>query len=133
MTHLTFSEASYEYRIAYVRSLPPSSEGAKPAALELLASALGSPSIFDFDTLEKLENIKALSSHELFKLLQIFAKEGLSEYQAWVSQNGPLLEIHRELAICYVKGFIYITLRYRFGGGSASAEDEASHLRVIRI
>ncbi len=107
---MTFSEASYEYRIAYVRSLPPSSEGAKPAALELLASALRSPSIFDFDTLEKLENIKALSSHELFKLLQIFAKEGLSEYQVWVSQNGPLLEIHRELAICYAKGFINITL-----------------------
>jgi len=87
-------EASYEYKIAYVRSLPPTSEDAQPSALELLATALRSSSTFDFDTIQKLENVKALGSHELFNLLQIFAKEGLSEYQDWVSKNGPLLDEH---------------------------------------
>lgn len=101
-THVSFSEASYEYRIAYVRSLPPTSDAAKPAALELLATALRLPSVFDFDILQKLENVKALGSHELFNLLQMFSKEGLSEYQAWESKNASLLEAHRELPIIFM-------------------------------
>lgn len=81
------SEIAYTYLTSYVRSLPPSSPAAKPAALQLIATALRLPTIFDFSSLYRLENVQSLKSHELYTLLQIFSEKGIPEYKAWQEKN----------------------------------------------
>ncbi|KAJ3980007.1 PCI domain-containing protein [Lentinula detonsa] len=78
---------AYAKSILYVRSLPPTSEAAKDASIRVIASALRIPSIFEFDTLFKLDAVVANKDHELFALLQVFLNDGLSEFKAWLGQH----------------------------------------------
>jgi len=82
-------DKSYQFEISYVKSLPPSSAG--PAAIDLVATALRLPTIFDFDGLFRINAVVAAKSHELFSLLQIFLNDGLAQYNAWESKHGDLL------------------------------------------
>ncbi|KAI0787178.1 hypothetical protein BC629DRAFT_1515435 [Irpex lacteus] len=82
-------QTSYEYQLAYVRSLPPSSS--KSAALDLIASALRLPSVFDFDALFRLDAVVAAKDSELYSLLQIFLNDGLAEYRAWAGSHAAAL------------------------------------------
>ncbi|TCD70003.1 hypothetical protein EIP91_005253 [Steccherinum ochraceum] len=84
------AEASYQYSIVYVRSLPTSTETAHGAALDLISTALRSPTVFDFDPLFRLDAVVAAKSHETFPLLQIFLNDGLSEYKAWEASHSDL-------------------------------------------
>ncbi|KAI0920978.1 hypothetical protein AcW1_004894 [Taiwanofungus camphoratus] len=77
------AEASYEYTLSYVRSLPSPSPAAQIAAVDAIASALRLPSMFDLDPLFRIDAVVSAKDHELFSLLHIFLNEGLSEYKAW--------------------------------------------------
>ncbi|KAF7332451.1 Eukaryotic translation initiation factor 3 subunit M [Mycena kentingensis (nom. inval.)] len=74
---------SYEYSIAYVRSLSPGAPETATAARELVSTALRLPFVFDFDPLFKLDAVIALKPSPLFSLLQIFLNDGLFEFDAW--------------------------------------------------
>ena len=105
LTHILISleferDAAYTYSFSFVRSLPPSATTAVPASLQLMADALRSPSIFDFDPLLNLENVKAQSSHALYSLVKIFTDRGLSDWKAWQSANASVIRDfgkHRQL------------------------------------
>ncbi|TFK25947.1 PCI domain-containing protein [Coprinopsis marcescibilis] len=83
---------SYEYSLLYIKTLPSGSNAARTAAIEAISTALRLPDLFDFDPLFKLDAVIAAKDHDLFPLLQIFLNNGLSEFKAWVSTNGGLLE-----------------------------------------
>ncbi|KAJ7437096.1 hypothetical protein B0H11DRAFT_1754064 [Mycena galericulata] len=90
---------AYEYSLAYVRSLPPSSPAAQTAAVETIATALRLPFVFDFDPLFKLDAVVAAKEHELFALLQIFLNDGLLQFNSWEdSHPGALEKYHLERA-----------------------------------
>lgn len=78
---------SYKYQLAYVRSLPSSSE----AAVDLVATALRLPSVFDFDALFRLNAVVAAKDSDIYPLLQIFLNDGLSEYKAWAANHADVL------------------------------------------
>ncbi|CAL1700390.1 unnamed protein product [Somion occarium] len=84
-------DTSYLYQLSYVRSIPPSSPSAESAAGELIATALRSPTTFDFDPLFRLDAVVAAKNHELFPLLQIFLNDGLSQYQDWESGHADVI------------------------------------------
>ncbi|CAA7260135.1 unnamed protein product [Cyclocybe aegerita] len=83
---------SYDYSLSYVQSLPASSAAREPATLELIATALRLPTVFNFDPLFKLEAVLAVKDHELFSLLHIFLNSGLPEFKAWESSHPGALE-----------------------------------------
>ncbi|KIK67678.1 hypothetical protein GYMLUDRAFT_36413 [Collybiopsis luxurians FD-317 M1] len=83
---------AYEYSLIYVRSLPPTSDQAKSAAVEIIASALRIPSIFDFHPLFKLDAVVGIKEHELFSLLKIFLNDGLVEFKAWEGSHSGALD-----------------------------------------
>lgn len=87
---------AYEYSLLYVRRLPPASQDAQSAAVEAIATALRLPSIFDFDSLFKLDAVLNAKSHELFSLLQVFLSGGLPEFKAWQANHPQALEKYRE-------------------------------------
>ncbi len=79
-----------------MKILQPSSQEARSAAIEAVASALRLPTILDFDTLYNLEAVLRLKTHELFDLLQIFMNGRLSDYKAWESSHPDALEKYRK-------------------------------------
>ncbi|KAK0206856.1 PCI domain-containing protein [Desarmillaria ectypa] len=83
---------SYEYSLSYVRSFPATSDAAKAAALDVIATALRLPFTFDFDPLFKLDAVVAVKGHDLFSLLQVFLSGGLSEFKAWQQSHSGVLE-----------------------------------------
>ncbi|KAI0685026.1 hypothetical protein BC835DRAFT_1291328 [Cytidiella melzeri] len=87
-------ETSYQYQLAYVRSLPSSSS--QSAALDVIAAALRLPSVFDFDALFRLDAVVAVKDSELYSLLQIFLKDGLAEYKSWVESHSGVFEQYGE-------------------------------------
>ncbi|KIP08329.1 hypothetical protein PHLGIDRAFT_69543 [Phlebiopsis gigantea 11061_1 CR5-6] len=83
---------SYQYQLAYVKSLPAAS--AHDAAVDVIASALRLPLVFDFDALFRIDAIVAAKDNDIYTLLQIFLNDGLTEYNAWVSSHGDILTKH---------------------------------------
>ncbi|KAJ3537721.1 hypothetical protein NM688_g6635 [Phlebia brevispora] len=80
------SNASYNYELLYVKSLPSTSASAP--TLDLIATALRLPNVFDFDTLFRIDAITSVKDTDLFALLQIYLNDGLSEYKAWEQKHG---------------------------------------------
>lgn len=89
-----------------MQTLAPSSEEAKSAALDVIATALRLPTIFDFDPLFKLDAVISVKDHELFSLLQAFLNGGLPEFKAWQAKHTPILEKYRKLLFA-----VLLTLR----------------------
>ncbi|KAF8638604.1 hypothetical protein AX17_002145 [Amanita inopinata Kibby_2008] len=87
-------DKSYEYSLTYVRLLPTPSPEAQTAAVDVIASALRLPSVFDFDPLLKLDAVVATKDHELFSLLKIFLNDGLVEFQSWDENHPGAIENH---------------------------------------
>jgi len=83
---------SYQYLLAYLRSLPPSSPEASSTAVHAISTALRLPSIFDFDSLFKIDAIVNLGDHELFSLLRVFLSGGLDAYNAWYFKHAAAIE-----------------------------------------
>jgi hypothetical protein len=71
---------AYEYSLSHIRSLPSTST-AQEAALDIIATTLRLPLMFDFDTLFKLDPVAAIKDHKLFSLLQIFLNDGFSKFR----------------------------------------------------
>ncbi|KAJ7223935.1 hypothetical protein C8J57DRAFT_232237 [Mycena rebaudengoi] len=86
---------SYEYSLAYLRSLPSSSPTTQTAAVETIATALRLPFIFDFDPLFKLDAVVAAKEHELFSLLHIFLNDGLPQFKSWEESHPATLEKYK--------------------------------------
>ncbi|KAI0751139.1 PCI-domain-containing protein [Daedaleopsis nitida] len=80
---------SFQFQLAYVRSLPVSS--AQSAAIDAIAAAFRLPSFFDFDSLFRLDAVVAAKDHELFALLKIFLNDGLEQYKAWATSHSEAL------------------------------------------
>ena len=68
------------------------SSDAESAAISAITDALRNPTVFDFDPLFRQNAVVALKNHELFSLLQIFANDGLPEFQAWVESHPGVVE-----------------------------------------
>lgn len=105
--HHLRSNSAYDYRILLVHTLPSSSPEARSAAVDAIAAALRIPTVFDFDTLYNLDPIIAVRDHELFSLAQIFLRNGLSEFKAWVDDHATLLETYRE---CFSAYYVVLSL-----------------------
>ncbi|KAG5340416.1 hypothetical protein C0989_001656 [Termitomyces sp. Mn162] len=88
-------EISYEYERLYVQTLPATSPGAQESAIDLIATALRLPNVFDFDPLFKLDAVISAKDHELFSLLQIFLSDGLQEFNVWVDSHPDALNKHK--------------------------------------
>ncbi|KAI5119609.1 hypothetical protein M0805_005779 [Coniferiporia weirii] len=125
-------ETAYLFFVSYVRSIP-SPISAEPASLQLMALALRLPTVFNFDALLKLEAIQAASSHELFGLLQIFDKQGLSEFRSWKEKNQSILEEYQLDATkleCKIRLLILSELGCTKIGQNISYVDIASTLQI---
>ncbi|KAJ7167617.1 hypothetical protein C8R46DRAFT_1093603 [Mycena filopes] len=81
------SATSYEYSLAYVRSLPSGGPTTEAAAVETIATALRLPFVFDFDPLFKLD--------ALFSLLHIFLNDGLPQFKSWEASHPGALEKYK--------------------------------------
>lgn len=77
--------------MSYIQTLPSTSASAHEGAVNLIATALGLPTVFDFDPLFKLDAVLAVKEDELFALLQIFLNDGLSEFKAWETSHSYVL------------------------------------------
>ncbi|EKM79917.1 hypothetical protein AGABI1DRAFT_99540 [Agaricus bisporus var. burnettii JB137-S8] len=86
------SSTAYEYSLSYVRTLPSNSSLAQSAAIDLVATALRLPNLFDFDSLFKLDPVIALKDHEIFSLLQVFLSGGLAELDQWQASHAGAAE-----------------------------------------
>jgi len=95
LTQAGKSDSAYEYRILSVHILPSSSPECRSAAVDAIAAALRIPTVFDFDSLYNLDPIVAVRDHELFPLIQIFLRNGLPEFQAWVDTHSAILETYQ--------------------------------------
>lgn len=87
---------SYEYTLSYVRSLPSSSDAASAAAIDAISAALRLPTLFNFDSLFKLDAVIAVKEHELFGLLQLFLNDGLVEFKSWSATHSGTFQKYCE-------------------------------------
>lgn len=81
------STTSYQYLLASLRNLPSNSPHAESTAIQAISTSLKLPSVFDFDTLFKIDAIIQLQGHELFSLLRVFLSGGLEDYKKWESEH----------------------------------------------
>ena len=98
---------SYQYLLTYLRSIPPSSPEALSTAVQAISTALRLPSIFDFDSLFKIDAIVKLGDHELFSLLRVFLSGGLDAYNAWYSKHAAAIEKYSQ----YYHIFLFLYFR----------------------
>lgn len=85
---------SRQYLLASLRNLPPNSPHAESSAIQAISASLKLPSVFDFDTLFKIDAITNLQGHELFSLLRVFLSGGLEDYKKWESEHPESIEKH---------------------------------------
>ncbi|KAG8820319.1 hypothetical protein FRC17_010203 [Serendipita sp. 399] len=78
---------AYPYLILRAQLLPSNSPNAANAVLDALTSGLRLSSIFNFEPIIGLQNTNLIRDHPLFKLLKIFLRSGIQEWQEWVSTN----------------------------------------------
>ncbi|KAF9651741.1 PCI-domain-containing protein [Thelephora ganbajun] len=86
------STTSYQYLLISLRNLPPDSPHAESSAIRAISASLRLPSVFDFDTLFKIDAMIKLQGHELFSLLKVFLSGGLEDYKNWESEHSASIE-----------------------------------------
>ena len=91
---------SYQYLLASLRSLPPNSPHAESSAIQAISTSLKLPSVFDFDTLFKIDAIIKLQGHALFSLLRVFLSGGLEDYKKWESEHSGSIEKYGDCPRC---------------------------------
>lgn len=99
---------SYKYELLYVKSLPSSS--ASGPALDLVATALRLPNVFDFDVLFRIDAVAAAKGTELFALLQIYLNDGLTEYKAWEQKHGDTIAKYSEFGLNIFHGILELAI-----------------------
>jgi translation initiation factor 3 subunit M len=91
------SEASYDYLICALRTIPSedsASSEAQKLALKALNAALTHPTHFDFQDLTSLDSIQALrkSDPTHFELLEIFTSEMLEDFNDFKDEHDGWIE-----------------------------------------
>ncbi|KAH7343459.1 hypothetical protein B0J17DRAFT_642429 [Rhizoctonia solani] len=84
-------ETAYGYQLAFLRSVSASSPNALEASTRVIASAVSEPSIFELDTLLRVDAIQAAKDHPLFALLKVFTSGDLAQYHEWEASHGSTL------------------------------------------
>ncbi|KAG8993033.1 hypothetical protein FRB94_011090 [Tulasnella sp. JGI-2019a] len=82
---------SYEYLQMCTKSLPSSSSEATPATLDTIALALRLPSVFDFDSVLRLDSIKTVKDHPLLSLVRTLLGGSFTDFEKWMSSNDSVL------------------------------------------
>ncbi|KAF8514828.1 PCI-domain-containing protein [Hysterangium stoloniferum] len=82
---------SYSYMVSYLRTISPNSSKAEEDSLSVIATALRLPSIFNFDSLLKIDAVRVAKDHPLFSLLKILLGGGLAEYHEWLTTHEAVL------------------------------------------
>jgi len=62
------------------------------AALDVIATSLRLPSVFNFDPLLKIDAVRVAKDHQLFALFKILLEGGLAEYRTWLQNNEAVLD-----------------------------------------
>lgn len=106
------SQTSYIYSLTLVRSLSLSDPAIRQATLDLIATALRLPVLFDFDSLFRLDAVIAVKDDELFALLQIFMNEGLPQYYAWESSHADIISKYSKITYSLYVHVIDIETRH---------------------
>jgi len=88
----SYRTTSYQYLLISLQNLPPNSPHAESSAIRAISTSLKLPSVFDFDTLFKIDAIINLKGHELFSLLRVFLSGGLEDYKKWESERSASIE-----------------------------------------
>ena len=88
----SYRSTSYQYLLTSLRNVPPNSPHPESDAIQAISTALKLPSVFDFDTLFKIDAIIKLQGHELFSLLRVFLSGGLEDYKKWESEHSGSVE-----------------------------------------
>jgi translation initiation factor 3 subunit M len=91
---------SYQYLLTSLRTLPPNSPHAESSAIQAISTSLKLPSVFDFDTLYKIDAIIKLQGHELFSLLKVFLSGDLEDYKRWESEYSGSIEKYGDCPHC---------------------------------
>ncbi|KAG8807680.1 hypothetical protein FRC19_006390 [Serendipita sp. 401] len=78
---------AYPYLILRAQILPSNSPNANSSVMDALISGLRLSSIYNFEPIIGLQNINLVREHPLFKLLKIFLRSGMKEWQEWVATN----------------------------------------------
>ncbi|CAE6520462.1 unnamed protein product [Rhizoctonia solani] len=84
-------ETAYGYQLAYLRSVPASSPKALEASTRVISSAVSEPSIFELDTLLRVDTLQAAKDHPLFALLRVFTSGDLAQYHEWEASHESTL------------------------------------------
>ena len=92
LTFPSHRTTSYQYLLTSLRNLPSNSPHAESSATQAISTSLKLPSVFDFDTLFKIDAIIKLQGHELFSLLRVFLSGGLEDYNKWESGHPGSVE-----------------------------------------
>ena len=90
--------------VSYARSIPPTSPKAMTAALNVIATSLRIPSIFNFDSLLKLDSVMVVKDHQLCILLKVLLQDGIQEYRKWLEKSEEVLS---EFGMVSVRFSIY--------------------------
>ncbi len=90
---------AYQYSLILVKTLPPGSPDSTTTAVDVIATALRLPTIFDFDSLLKVDGVIAVETHELFSLLQVFLNGGLKEFVAWEASHPGALQKYSKYSV----------------------------------
>ena len=91
---------SYHHLLTSLRNLPPNSPHAESSAIQAISMSLKLPSVFDFDTLFKIDAIIKLQGHELFSLLRVFLSGGLEDYKKWELEHSGSAEKYGDCLRC---------------------------------
>jgi translation initiation factor 3 subunit M len=108
---LSYRKTSYQYLLTSLRNLPPNSPHAESSAIQAISASLKLPSVFDFDTLYKIDAVIKLQGHELFALLRVFLSGGLEDYKKWESEHPGSIEKHGDYP--YSRGPARLTLTFQ--------------------
>ncbi|KAG8759025.1 hypothetical protein FRC11_002661 [Ceratobasidium sp. 423] len=84
-------ETAYGYQLAYLRSVPGSSPKALGASTRVISLAISEPSIFELDTLLRVDTLQAAKDHPLFALLRVFTSGDLAQYHEWEASHASVL------------------------------------------
>ena len=94
-------ETSYTYLVSYARSIPPASPKAEAAALSAIATSLKLPTVFNFDSLLKLDSVMVVKDHQLCILLKILLQDGIQEYRKWLETSERFLSEFGIMSFCF--------------------------------
>ncbi|KAG8741351.1 hypothetical protein FRC10_002968 [Ceratobasidium sp. 414] len=84
-------ETAYGYQLFYLHAVCTKSAQALEASTRSISWAVSEPSIFDLDSLLRIDTLEAAQDHPLYSLLKIFSSGDLAQYHTWESEHASTL------------------------------------------